>query len=353
MRKKLRFIFIILAAAVVNLFLGVRFISQFEEFRLFNSPISMETISEEHGSLLAHLDTDNDGVKELIFGQGDYNTSYNITISKHSKTGTLAPHIGITVPSTYLFLDAGYKNNRNRYELLFMARVKKKLYLRKIDQYNILQGEVHLKQFIPPARKVSPGFNPLELTDINGDGKDELLFLYVATYPGYPRGFACHNPESGELLWRYLCGPMVRDVIIRDLDGDDTKEIIFSTVAPNNGAETNGTNDSHSYVIALSSEGKELWKQQTGGWYTTSYIDISDLDGDGALEIVAATSCHQVAYKQRGRLFVFDSKTGQKKNTFLSMTHPFQTLTSTKPLIIPYGFTSGTPRDGCGYSTVI
>lgn len=327
--KKLTFISITLAALGVNLFLGIRFFHQLEDFRLKNGPISMEVMDEVPQGPLNLMDIDGDKEDELIYGFLYYTNPLELRVyDPLKKKYKLKSSEKIIVPNTYFFLDASYNNNSKTYVFKFQECVEKSLFIRDIDQHNNVLKETRFEHFIQPFPKTTVRFVPLGLLDLQQDGKKELLIRLMAGYSRYPRGLACYHPESGKLLWDYRCGPSVYDVVIKDLDGNGKKEIVFSTIAVNNGAKINGTSDAYSYVIALDSSGEELWKRKVGGWYTHSYIDVSDLDHDGTFEIVATTACHQVSYKNRGEIFIFDGITGKEKDHYLITDASFS-----KPLV--------------------
>ncbi len=317
MRKKLTFILITLAFIGVNLFLGIRFFHQLEEFRLKNGPISMDVVDGELPNQITLIDIDGDKEDELIYGFYDYINPLEFRIyDPLKKEYKLNSSKNISIPNTYLFLDLHYNNWSKTYVFKFLERVGEKFIIRDIDQHKNLLKEMSFVHSIRFIDKYSSVFEPLGLFDLEGDNRKELLIKLNSGFSRYPRGLASYNPESGELLWDYRCGPGVWDVVIKDLDGNGKKEIVFSTFALNNGTKINGTSDAYSYVIALDSSGKELWKKETGGWYTLSQIDVTDLDNDGTFEIVTTTACHKVYYKKRGKIFIFSAINGGKKNHY-------------------------------------
>jgi signal transduction histidine kinase len=77
---------------------------------------------------------------------------------------------------------------------------------------------------------------------------------------------------------------------VRDLTGDDTPEILVGTTTPNNGVGANGTDDAHSYVIALNLQGQRLWQHALGEAGTTVDILMADVNGDRTAEAVTVCS---------------------------------------------------------------
>jgi hypothetical protein len=47
------------------------------------------------------------------------------------------------------------------------------------------------------------------------------------------------------------------------------------------------TDDSHSYIVAISSSGQRLWSEQVGSKYSRAFPVLADTDGDGRLELFA------------------------------------------------------------------
>ncbi|MFQ6091410.1 MAG: ATP-binding protein [bacterium] len=125
--------------------------------------------------------------------------------------------------------------------------------------------------------------------DLNGDGYKDIIVAVRAGRDLQPRGIYAYDVKSGKEVWRYKTGPHIEKIFLRDLDGDDTSEIIASSYAPANGSEANNTDDSHSYLIVLSKDGDLLWQFETGGKFSGCNVRIDDIDRDGKIEIILAT----------------------------------------------------------------
>ena len=92
--------------------------------------------------------------------------------------------------------------------------------------------------------------------------------------------------EHGEQVWVFKTeGSIYSKAALEDLDGDGTKEIVFSSC------------DNNVYAVTL--DGKRVWSYQTDFWVTTTPI-VADLDGDGQLEVIAGSYDKNV--------YVLDSK---------------------------------------------
>ena len=101
--------------------------------------------------------------------------------------------------------------------------------------------------------------------DLDHDGNYEILC------GGADGKLYCLN-KSGKELWRYHSGsPIYAEIAVGDIDHDEESEIVFCS------------GDS---IIAIDSSGDLLWKRKFS-MRIGSNPTISDLDGDGYLEITA------------------------------------------------------------------
>lgn len=303
----------VLIFAGVNLYLGSRFFRQFKEFRLKNGPISIEGFAETPIYLAGQADIDNDGEIDVILTRHHVPDKFEfLGFGFQGKSIKQVTADRIIAHESCLFLDAYYNKKSGTCVFRFLKCDRSGLRLVEITG----EKEEKVLRFENPGmrfyKEEGRGFAAV-LVDLEEDGKKEMVLHIRTDYNKYPRGLVCYDMESGELLWQYYCGTQVMEFEFKDLDGDNRKEVILSTAGINNGAEMNGTSDAYSYVIVLDSNGKEIWKQKTGGWYTAASSDIADLENDGIFEIITAVSCHRVNCENRGKIFVFDGKTGGKK----------------------------------------
>ena len=148
--------------------------------------------------------------------------------------------------------------------------------------------------------------------DTNGDGKwsdvcrpvgflatDSLctrpavLVARSVGYDRYGRGLLAIDPVGGDEVWRYAMGtnPVPTSVWTGDVDGDALAEIVLAGHAPGNlhGEKINGTSDDRPWLFVLDTAGRLQWRQALGGTFCAPRCDVSDLDGDGAVEIVTWT----------------------------------------------------------------
>ncbi len=112
----------------------------------------------------------------------------------------------------------------------------------------------------------------MRVVDLNRDGARTLLATVGTGYELKPRGLYCFDYETGTLLWRHDTGPYLTEVMPVDFEHDGILKVIAGSHAVNNGNHADdGTDDSHSYVYALSSEGRALWTRQFEGPFSLTH----------------------------------------------------------------------------------
>lgn len=131
------------------------------------------------------------------------------------------------------------------------------------------------------------------LLDADGQGNPGVVLVRRVKYDATSRGVCVVEPATGKVIWEYICAaqPSNSQVVVTDIDGDGSREIIFPTSAPGNWGETriNGTLDIESYLIVLSNRGQELMRVVLGGERFNGDVLVQDLDGDGIKELVTST----------------------------------------------------------------
>ncbi|MBN2506195.1 MAG: serine/threonine protein kinase [Verrucomicrobia bacterium] len=148
-------------------------------------------------------------------------------------------------------------------------------------------------------------------TDLEADGTPELLAIVYTGWSLNPRGVCCFDGASRGLRWFFHTAPCVTDIALADLDGDGRQDVVFGSDAVCNlNRLSDGTDDSHSYVYAVSSRGTLLWRKTVGGPYTRS-MPLVLLGGTGAPPRVYAWRLNNpsqaVPERNRASLVAFDS----------------------------------------------
>jgi signal transduction histidine kinase len=141
-------------------------------------------------------------------------------------------------------------------------------------------------------------------------GELALVMSIAADFDLHPRQVVAYDCARREILWSYPGGAQIRQLIPHDVDGCGSEEIVFASSAPANGSAANTTDDAHSYVGLLSSDGRELWLRSLGGMFTDSQTALADVTGDGELEAVTLTSSEVDADVIESRLAVWRARDG-------------------------------------------
>lgn len=328
-----------------NFYFISRLSTDFKIYKQEIYPVSLHLLGEKAIELIGTSDINNDGNKEIILSRSFSPVEHQIQVYDVSKEQDILLPGKISLPKNYHFLDACCSSKPPRCRFRFLDCIGDGVILKEITLPWKIEKEIPFQSQSKGFDRNVSGFNTPILEDLDGDGKEELLIKLLTHYHRVPRGILCYNPQTGVLLWEYYMGAFPHYIDCGDLDGDGDREIVLSTVGINNGAEMNGTSDINSYVIVLDHHGNETWKKEIASWYTTAQSVIVDLDRDSISEIVTVTSCHQANYNKRGRIYVFDGKTGRVKNKHfvsdVSFSTPFAWECAQKETRILVGDSSG------------
>lgn len=112
----------------------------------------------------------------------------------------------------------------------------------------------------------------LWVTDVTGDGNEELVTMATTRLARAPRGVFIHRLPSGEEIDRWLTGAFLNNGVF--VDQGVLPSIVYNAGAVNNGANAGGKSDDASYVGRLvlpSAPGdslREVWSRRAGGIWT-------------------------------------------------------------------------------------
>ena len=141
---------------------------------------------------------------------------------------------------------------------------------------------------------------PEAFSDIDGDGKIDIIYSIRTGYAYQPRGIYAVNVRTNETLWQHRGGFWPKNCLMVDVNGDGEREIIISTDSPNNGEDAfgkdyliNGTDDRHVYLTVLDSLGNLKSRLIIGEEYARTKIYARDLNADEIPEILVQFSSHR------------------------------------------------------------
>ena len=129
---------------------------------------------------------------------------------------------------------------------------------------------------------------PIGMTDLNKDGRKDIVLVIFTGLDYQPRGIYIFDIETGEKLWAQQTGAAINYGFVVDLDKNGEDEIILQTSAPDNsdGRVIGGTDDQHSYLMIFEPGRRDSLILQYGGIFTTSALQPHDFNKDGNLELL-------------------------------------------------------------------
>lgn len=148
----------------------------------------------------------------------------------------------------------------------------------------------------PPDVKTNFTIEPIKVLDWDRNGSPDLLCVVTTTYGYQPRGIWIFDLRTGRVILKKQVGPIVKNVVVLDVDNDGKEEIIFGGKAANNcqGLSDsdrffNGTDDSQSWLFIIDDNGDLLLKMITGETASATSILVSDMNHDNKPEIIVFT----------------------------------------------------------------
>ncbi|MGD2086582.1 MAG: sigma-54 dependent transcriptional regulator [Candidatus Aminicenantes bacterium] len=175
LRKELTFILIIFAFIGVNLFLGIHFFHQLEDFRLKNGPISMEVKEPIDALLLDLVMPQIDGIKALPEIK---KLKPHVPVIMLSGHGTIETAVKSLKLGAHDFLEKTVSTNRilvtleNAIRRSELEQEKRRL-LRTVQEEHPMIGDSDaIKKVLHMIGKMAPIDSPVLITGENGTGKE-------------------------------------------------------------------------------------------------------------------------------------------------------------------------------------
>ncbi len=115
--------------------------------------------------------------------------------------------------------------------------------------------------------------DPLEIVDLDQDGRYELVCRAVDSYTANPRGVVVYDLETKAIKWQLSLTTNPSSVICRDFTGNGRLELLISTEAVKNTRESrNGIDDSNGWLLLVDADGEILHTEFVFEGYGRIYL---------------------------------------------------------------------------------
>lgn len=164
----------------------------------------------------------------------------------------------------------------------------------------------------------------VELHDLEGNGDMEVVVQVQAGFELKPRGICVLDWATGASRWSYRTGPVPNRFLVRDVDHDGRREILFGSAAPGNGSEENGMSDGVCGVFCLTADGELRWLDTIGEF--PKQVDIAWLNPQDTADcrLVAVEGGAPLPDARPDSILLLDARTGRvlKCATFGGLYQP-------------------------------
>jgi len=238
----------------------------------------------DHGvTNIAVFDTDGDGDLEILWGAGVSSTGAD-HLYVHSIPTLLLEWQSQHVDGPFHALDVGDVDSDGQQEIVFASFSSNSGY--KAGIIFIYDAATYELEWQSPTDifdgYTSVNIYELKIGDVDDDGEQEIVVATARSYDGaiYIINGITHVLENSYL---YDNGAPIYSLAIADVDNDDQTEIIAG-----GSRVTTGSPGVYVYIID-GSTGTVEWKSiSLGDYWSEMYtLEVSDVDDDGVLEIVA------------------------------------------------------------------
>jgi len=159
----------------------------------------------------------------------------------------------------------------------------------------------------------------LELADVTGDGRRELVSFFRTGFARQPRGVWVHTYPEGERVGYRRIGAMhAGSLYFGDVDGNGAPEWLFGSRSTNNGAEGSGLSDDRAYLgaITVTDSPRVAWAREMGKMFSRVKLRHGDLDGDTQPEFLAIRTPRE-GRQTKSPLHQVDPATGATIQTYV------------------------------------
>jgi hypothetical protein len=227
---------------------------------------------------LTLADVNNDGVDEILYGDGQWGSVFCYNSVTHTKMWSVAnPEHGV---SAINYADV---NNDGKKELIWGAGWTSTgsdyLYIYDVAASNLLWR----------SDDIEGPFYAIATGDVDGDGKDEIVAVSYESESGYDSGvILILDAQTNKLKWKssgtflYMIWTGTYDVAISDVDNDGNNEIIVAADQTYTGKIW--IIDGKNHTIKSS----HLFSTENVGELHS--LQVNDIDNDGQKELIVASS---------------------------------------------------------------
>lgn len=193
-------------------------------------------------------------------------------------------------------------------EIIIGSRDGKNLYLRAYTFEGKVLRKICFSEGAMFRDRPDSGIDAQKMLKLDDNNRIVIIASITTGYAWKPRGVYVFDYETGQEVWRVNTGPFVTNIEVGDITGDGKEEIVFGTYSPANGNEesSNDTDDFHCYVFAVNNKGQTMWIKMVGTYFTGSNVALADLNGDRINEVIACKSTAYDFREDEGGIFVFD-----------------------------------------------
>ncbi|MCK5058194.1 MAG: ATP-binding protein [Candidatus Aminicenantes bacterium] len=306
----------------VDVFLIMQIQKSYADWYISKSEFSVRPIFNHSIGSISTFDLQNDGADEFIARVPEKSATpgfYEIKIfhpfSPTNVNLNFFLHMEISV--NYVSSNPVDINNDGNLDIPFLGVKDSRIFFECRNMTGNIIHSIEMEELSWPIPQGRLEQAILAIDDMDGDGTKEVVWRFSARFSGLPRGYACHDPETGKKKWEFLSAASPFKSKILDINRDGKKELVFSLNAPHNGITYKDTDDDTSYIGVINSSGIIQWMKKAGGFYTDIYFDVGDINGDGKYELVTGRSCHRAIDPDPGEIKIYDLLSGEELNKFV------------------------------------
>lgn len=218
------------------------------------------------------LDYDNDGVQEIVYGDGQWGSVYVIdSQTKELEWSIRNPEHGVAG------IAFGDVDSDDVQEILWGAGWS------STGSDHLFIGDTKTQTIEWRSVDLDGPFTPVDVGDVDNDGTDEIVVAIYGTNSGYDDGFiSIYNAETYELEWQgepILNGSAwhgINALELANIDEDEALEIIIATAYLHDGL-----------IIAYDGITREVeWETERYNGALFTALEVADIDGDDQLEVL-------------------------------------------------------------------